>query len=133
MDSTQIAADSPAPGQEIWRLAVPPGGHLLRAYFVALMRLQMGDIRTGIPFRLWRGNFATHLESGRLVRDHGNGTYFLSTGGVAYFTTGSSAPKPAMLAGFLHALVSGRESDLPDGLASTELVRSGWITPKPFP
>lgn len=105
----------------LYRLAKPPkGGALLRAYFVALIQLQLGNFRADTPFRLWDGNFKTHLDNQRLRRDGNN--FALSPTGVAYFTTGSNAAKPELLNCFLRALRTGRESDLPDGLETTTLI-----------
>jgi len=110
---------------KLYRLAKPPkGGALLRAYFVALIQLQLGHLRADTRFRLWDGNFKTHLDSHRLQQLDND--FVLSPSGVDYFTTGSNAAKPDLLNCFLHALRTGRESDLPDGLETTTLIPTSW-------
>lgn len=113
--------DTRPSGDRLWRLAEPPaGGALLRAYFVALIQVQLGNVRPDEPFQLWNGHFRTHLESGRLRQEGRN--FLLSSTGVAYFTTGKTAPRPNLLSAFLCALRTGRETDLPDGLRTTTLI-----------
>lgn len=119
--SLSTSVDTQPSGDRLWRLAEPPaGGALLRAYFVALIQAQLGNVRPDEPFQLWNGNFRTHLESRRL-RQEGR-SFLLSSTGVAYFTTGKTAPRPDLLTGFLRALRTGHETDLPDGLNTTTLV-----------
>lgn len=106
----------------LYRLAKPPkGGALLRAYFVALIQLQLGHLRAEIPFRLWDGNFKTHLDNQKLLKR--GSSFVLSHAGVTFFTTGKGAAKANLLNCFLSALRTGRESDLPDGLKTKTLVQ----------
>ncbi|CAN7564079.1 phospholipase D family protein [Variovorax sp. LjRoot178] len=115
-------AQSNDPGVGLYRLAETPGGRLLRAYFVALIQLQLENIRPNVPFRLWPdGNFGTHLRDGRLQKS-GKEFIFPSQQKIEYFTTGKGAPDPAYLHCFLRALRTGEKSHLPEELEAKKLI-----------
>jgi len=48
---------------------ITPRGAMLRAYWIAIIEAQAGEVKAGATFKLWPGaNFAGHLDAQRMVR-----------------------------------------------------------------
>ncbi len=93
----------------------------LRAYFIALIVEQLGDLKAGEVFVLWPNvkNMSQHEKSGRLIKV---GTrYQLTTEGVGYFSSDDQWPEPWRLARFVHAITTGDQTELPDDLSDKTL------------
>lgn len=97
----------------------------LRAYFLALVVTQIGDLKAGESFALWPNvkNMSQHLTRGRIEKVRSR--YQLTSIGVDYFSSDEQWPEPRRLERFLHAVSTGDESALPEDLAARTL--------KPFP
>ena len=79
----------------------------LRRYFIALFINQIGSIAPGVSFKLWPRHFATHIDSGRLLRN-ADGSYQLSNDGAAYFNDPKQRPDDELLRPFIHAVAHGK-------------------------
>ncbi len=112
--------DGSRPASSLWRLETPPRGARsanMRAYFVALMKAQLGELQEGRPFYLWKGHFG-HEERMRKSGDQ----FVLLAKGVVDFSHGKAAPRPDLLAAFLLAVTSGHGDNLPPDLEDRTLV-----------
>lgn len=96
-----------ASSKGLYWLQMTPGGNVLRAYFVALITLQIGKLTADKPFRLWPGiNCGGHLATGRLARD---GKLFkLTAQGVNYFTDPKQAPDDAAVTKWAEVIRTGQ-------------------------
>ncbi|MBW8827856.1 MAG: hypothetical protein JF606_00145 [Burkholderiales bacterium] len=114
------ALSPPTPTSLHYLEVTPTDKALLRAYFVAFIRAQLGTVSADTRFHLWpKGNFRTHVKAQRLIKD---GTvYMLTSTGVTEFTTGNGAPEPELLAGLVEALSGGNQDALPGKLRGTKL------------
>lgn len=86
-----------------------PAGRLLRAYFVALVSVQMGGkLQAGKSFKLWpSANVRGHLDCKRMVRE--DGAFKLTSAGVTYFTDPLQAPDADHVKAFAKAVTSGEK------------------------
>jgi hypothetical protein len=90
-------------------LQMTPGGNALRAYFIALITAQVGDLSgaAGKAFRLWPAvNVGGHLATGRLKRE--GKAFSLSAAGVNYFTDPLQAADPEALTKWAEAIRTGQ-------------------------
>ncbi len=104
--------------QKLWYLEKCPytSAPNLRAYFIALLVAQIGDLKSGETFALWPNvkNMTQHEQRGRLEK---RGTrYLLTPSGVDYFSADEEWPEPWRLTRFLHAITTGDSSHLPEDL-----------------
>ncbi|UUZ73318.1 phospholipase D-like domain-containing protein [Polaromonas sp. P1(28)-8] len=110
----------PRQASSLWRLETPPPSRdpNMRPYFVALMKAQLGELREGQPFHLWKGHF------GHKDRMEKSGEQFVLTkSGVTYFSPGGKgAPGPDLLEAFLAAVTTGSSDRLPQKLINRVLV-----------
>jgi len=111
-------------GAELFFLRTTPDAfterEILRAYFVGVIQLQIGPLRSEVPFCLWpKAHVDSHRDKGRIVKQKG-GPFFLTEVGVAFFT-GEGAPSARLLECFLAALRSGDASLLPRDLVNRAL------------
>lgn len=93
----------------LYWLQMTPGGNALRAYFLALITAQVGDLpgAIGKVFRLWPdANIAGHLASRKIERKPGG--YALTTQGVNYFTDPREAADPQAFAKWAEAIRTGK-------------------------
>lgn len=120
--------DSEATRRTLYRLKVAPNQPLqtLRAYFLALIRAQLGDeLIADLRFRLWQGpgkseteTFGGHLRKGYL-NQHSSDIYSLTQQGVTYFQL--RKPNETSIAAFLGAIATGKEEALPDSIVKREM------------
>lgn len=116
-----VEASSGLPASSLWCLRKPPKGARsanMRAYFVALMKAQLGELQEGRPFYLWKGHFG-HEDRMRRTSD---GRYILLSKGVSDLSKGRGAPRPDLLTRFLSAVTTGNEDNLPPNLEDRDLV-----------
>jgi hypothetical protein len=102
----------------LWKLKVTPKDKgLLRAYFIALIRLQIGELKTDTKFKLWKKapNLRTHIRNDR-IKDSVSGGYELTDIGLKYFKDESQQPANTDYKDFFKALNSGNKDDLPERL-----------------
>lgn len=104
--------------RKLWYLDKCPytSARNLRAYFIALIVAQLGDLSAGEPFALWPNvkNMSQHEMRGRLEK---RGTrYQLTPSGVEYFSSDEEWPEPWRLARFLRAITTGDTTALPEDL-----------------
>jgi hypothetical protein len=106
----------------LWRLKEPPPARSknMRSYFLALIVSQLGGLIPGREFVLWKGNFLTHLQKGRMSCSYG-GRYILEEEGVKYFSP-DVVMKQELIEQFLHAITTGESGYLPDDLVNKELL-----------
>lgn len=93
----------------------------LRAYFIALVISQIGDLSPGKEFALWPNvrNMSQHEKPDRLRKI---GTrYVLTESGVDYFSRDEEWPEPSRLAQFYRAITTGDQQALPDDLPAKSL------------
>jgi len=107
----------------LWRLEKPPEptrSPNMRAYFVALIKAQLGELQPGRPFHLWKGNFGHKSRMSKMP----DGRYVLLPDGVTYFSQDKKgAPHPELLATFLLAITTGNSDVLPPSLTHRTLIR----------
>jgi phosphatidylserine/phosphatidylglycerophosphate/cardiolipin synthase-like enzyme len=101
---------------------VPSEPSMLRAYFLALIELQIGKLNTEKSFKLWREspNLETHLDNNRLVL-YAEGKYKLTDDGIEYFNRIEQKPTLSDYNAFIKALRSGAIEDLPSKLKDKRL------------
>jgi hypothetical protein len=106
----------------IWVLKKTPSGNRLRAYFIALIKLQIGEkLEIDMPFLLWPGaNVSDHEKKNRL-KNIGPDKYCLTRDGTQYFERADQLPKEDFLNCFLSAIKSGDNNQLPEGLTNEEM------------
>lgn len=108
----------------LFRLVTAPKTQkaLLRAYFIALIELQIGKLNTEKSFKLWKKipHLKTHRHAGRIT-DYGDGLYKLTVDGIKYFNRDEEKPIPTYYEAFTKALISGDENDLPSELKDKKL------------
>jgi hypothetical protein len=88
----------------------------LRAYFLAIVVSQIGDLKPGKEFALWPNvqNMSQHEKPDRLRKI---GTRFaLTESGVDYFSKDDQWPEPSRFAQFCRAITTGDQEALPDDL-----------------
>lgn len=89
-----------------------PGGMFLRAYFLALIAMQIGGLVPDKAFRVWpSANISGHVATGR-VKAQGKGRYMLTTTGVNYFTDPASKPDNELLDKMLASIKNGADNGL---------------------
>ncbi len=122
VDSREPAEETSSghPARALWRLRKPPPAPSanMRAYFVALIRAQMEELREDRPFYLWKGHFG-HKDRMRKALD---GRYVLLRKGVRDFSQGKGAPRADLLERFLVAVTTGNSGALPPDLEDRTLV-----------
>jgi hypothetical protein len=123
-DHGRAAERGESSGTEMFFLETTPDAlvekELLRAYFVAVIQLQIGILRSNVPFRLWpNANVDSHRKKGRIVKQK-VGSFILTEIGVAFFTR-EGAPRVRLLKCFLAALQSDDVSMLPSELVNRAL------------
>jgi hypothetical protein len=100
-----VKKDEPK-GKGLFFFQMTPAGDLLRAYFVALIRAQIGKLEAGKPFKLWpAANLVTHTANGRLKRQ--GKAYILTAQGVNYFSDEKQAPAKEVVEQMLGAVKTG--------------------------
>ena len=90
----------------------------MRAYFVALMKAQIGELQEDRPFYLGKGHFG-HKNR---MKKKSDGRFVLLPKGVRDFSEGSGAPSPELLVRFLSAVTTGIDNNLPPDLEDRDLV-----------
>lgn len=124
-ESSSGDAQDRAPEADLWKLEAPPqpaNSPIMHAYFVALMRVQLGVLKVGVPFRLWQGNFSHTKPRYDRIRRQGNGQFVLTPPGVEYFSTGKYTEREDLVRQFMLAITTGCEFYLPADLNSRNLV-----------
>jgi hypothetical protein len=104
-----VKATLAANAKGLFWLQMTPGGNALRAYFLALITAQVGDLpgAIGKVFRLWPdANIRGHLASRKIERKPGG--YALTTQGVNYFTDPREAADPQAFAKWSEAIRTGK-------------------------
>lgn len=98
----------------------------MRSYLLALICVQTGELRVGVPFRLWKqqsGKKAniSHVKAGRF-RTTFDGRYELTEVGLAHFSRPDESGDPQMTEQFARAIQTGNEDALPDEIIDRTLV-----------
>ncbi|HEW9974532.1 TPA: hypothetical protein VGT13_001477 [Shewanella algae] len=99
-----------------------PTGKLLRAYFIALIELQIGELNTEKPFKLWKRapNLETHILAKR-INSISDDLYKLTIEGLEYFKSDEESPILSHYLAFTKALKTGNSNDLPEELSNKRL------------
>lgn len=103
----QTKAASPAKG--LFRFTLTPMGDMLRAYFIAYITAQIGELAPAKAFKLWPGiNVSGHLAKANITK--ADGAYMLTPEGVSVFKA-SNAHALSMVPAFLDAVKTGKNPE----------------------
>ena len=121
MGQVEEICESKETDTRLWRLKMPPPARSknMRAYFLASILSQLGDLTPDQGFILWDGHFGTHLGKSRMTRIY-RSRYSLTETGVEYFLPDVSM-KQDLIDQFLLAIRTGDANYLPDDLKEKEL------------
>lgn len=112
-------------GQRVlWYLEKTPDSRTksMRAYFIALILAQIGDLAEDRPFLLWpSAHISGHEKEERISRV--GRCYQLEKKGIEYFSSEGQWPDPRLLASFLTVVTEGDKSALPADLENTNLLK----------